>query len=160
MIRASFEFDKSILIDAQKHIVNSPKLLQRAMKRREPRLRQITIKIVAVKPGPVKYPIHWTSRRQQRKVMKLLREQNNIPYQRKDDLINSYDAKFKFDADGGTFMVENTSPVAQYVIGDSQQKFHDITGWRKLEDVVDEQVVPLVFDDFEKTFYSVANPFV
>lgn len=160
MIRASFEFDKSILIDAQKHIVNSPKLLQRAMKRRESRLRQLTLKIVKVEPRPAVHPIRWTSARQRRFVMAKLREENNLPYQRTGKLINSYDAKFKFDADGGTFMVENTSPIAQYVIGDSQQKFHDITGWRKLEDVVDEQVVPLVFDDFEKTFFSVANPFI
>lgn len=156
----TYQFDSQVLIDANKHVVNSPKLLQTALKRRELRLRQLTLKIVAVSPGAVHYPIRWKSDRQRRKVMAMLSEQGNLPYQRTGSLLEGYNAKFEFTDEGGAFVVENTSPVAQYIIGDDQQPFHLDTGWKYLPNVVDEQVVPLVLRDYEETWYSVADPFV
>lgn len=160
MFRTSFDFDIQVLIDAERNLVNSPKLLQRAMKRREPRLKKIVIPIVAVEPEGVHYPIRWTSPRQHRKVMAMLKEQGNLPYERTHELRDSWNAKFVFDADGGDFMIENISPAAPFVVGDRQQGFHADTGWINAEEVIDDRVVPLVLDDFEETFYSVADPFV
>ena len=160
MFRMDFSFDINALIDAERNLVNSPKLLQRAMKRRQPRLKKLALSIVAVEPGKPQYPIRWKSRKQQRAYFATDGFGHGIPYQRTGDLVAAWDAKFVFDADGGSFVIENTSPIATYVIGDNQQPFHADTGWIDSQEVIDNEVVPLILNDIEETFYSVADPFV
>jgi hypothetical protein len=156
-----FEFTAlSLGLDsASKHVRSSPKLMQRAMKRRESRLRQLSLRIVRVTPPPAKHPIRWTSERQRRYVMAKLREENNLPYERTNTLVAAWDAKFQLDGDGGAFALFNTSPVAPFVIGDKQQIFHEDTGWMYAPDVIDRDIVPLVLNDYETTWYTVSDPF-
>jgi hypothetical protein len=160
MIKASFSFDTDILINAERKLVESPKLLARALKRRQPRLKKLAVSIVAVEPGPVHHPIRWKSERQRRAYFATDGFGQGIPYQRTGALNQAWDAKFEFDADGGDFVIENTSPIATYVIGDDQQPYHEQTGWIKAQEVIDDRIVPLVFNDFEETFYTICDPFV
>ena len=160
MFRSSFEFDTQALIDAERNLVSSPKLMQRALKRRESRLKKLTLSVVQVEPGPPRYPIRWKSRRQQRAYFATNGFGKGIPYQRTGGLNEAWNVKFSFDADGGDFLIENTSDVATYVIGENQQPFHADTGWIDAAEVIDNEVVPLVLNDFEETFYTVADPFV
>jgi hypothetical protein len=159
MFRSSFSFDRSVFIDAQRNLVNSPKLMQRAMKRRQSRLKKLTLAIVAVEPGTPHYPIRWASQRQRRAYFATDGFGHGIPYRRTGALTEAWDAQFVFDADGGSFVIENTSPIATYVIGDQQQPWHADTGWIDAEEVIDSRVVPLVMNDFEETFYAIADPF-
>lgn len=160
MIRASFDFDIDVLINAERKLVNSPKLLARAMKRRQPRLRQLALSIVAVEPGPVHYPIRWKSRKQQRAYFATDGFGQGIPYRRTGGLVQAWDAKFVLDAEGGAFVIENTSPIADYVIGGDQMPYHADTGWIRADQVIDNEVVPLILNDIEQTFYAVCDPFV
>jgi hypothetical protein len=161
MLSVAFNFDAlSIGIDtASKHVRSSPKLMQRAMKRRESRLRQLTLRIVKVEPPPAKHPIRWTSERQRRYVLAKLREEGDLPYQRTHELINAWDAKFQLDGDGGSFAMFNTSPVAPFVIGDRQQIMHEDTGWMYAPEVIDRDIVPLVLNDYETIWYTISDPF-
>lgn len=135
--------------------------MQRALKRRESRLRQLTLKIVAVEPGAPKPGItRKMTPRQRRAYFATDGFGHGIPYERTHALVNAWQAKFQFDEDGGAFVVENTSPVATYVVGEFQQSFHADTGWINAEQVIDNEVVPLVMNDYEQTFYAVADPFV
>jgi hypothetical protein len=160
VFKAAFSFDRNVFIDAQRNLVNSPKLLQRAMKRRQPRLKKLTLAIVAVEPGLPKPGItKKMTPRQRRAFWATDGFGHGIPYRRTGALTEAWDAQFVFDADGGSFVIENTSPIATYVIGDQQQVFHRDTGWIDAEEVIDSRVVPLVMNDFEETFYSIADPF-
>ena len=159
VLSSNFEFDRSIFEQSSKHAVNFPNLMQRSLKRRESRLRQLVLKIVKVEPPSAKHPIRWKSDKQRRFVMAKLREEGNLPYQRNHDLRDAWDAKFHFDADGGAFLIENTSPIATFVIGDDQQPFHNDTGWLYAPDVIDNQIVPLVLNDYDQTVTTIADPF-
>jgi hypothetical protein len=80
-----------------------------------------------------KLPIQWTSDKQRKYVMAMLRETNNLPYKRTGEMVNSIN--FEYGKGGGSDYVtaETDSPYAQFVVGQYQQKFHHNTGWRALE---------------------------
>lgn len=159
MLRANYEFDLRALELAERRVVESPKLMQRALKRAQGRLRSRVLKIVAVEPGKPNYPLRWASAKQRRYVMAKLRAENNIPYQRTHEFVKAWDAKFKFDADGGAFEVENKSPIARYVVGEDQQPFHSDTGWLNAEEVINDYA-QIVMDVYAETWLSIADPFV
>lgn len=159
MFREAWSFDTTALDLADKKVVESPKLMQRALKRQQGRLRTRFFKIVRVTPGPPHYPLRWKSEKQRRYVMAKLRRENNLPYQRTGRLNAGWDARFEFDEDGGAFVAENDTPYADYVIGREQQPFHSQTGWIYAPDALDN-FAPVMLDVYEQTWRSIADPFV
>ncbi len=89
------------------------------------------VRLVNVYPGPVKYPIEWTSERQRRYYFAVVAEYdsdgNVIAYQRSGTFFDDVDVFF--NPDTFNLNITNNNPVARYVIGDNQQKFHKNTGW-------------------------------
>lgn len=158
MFKSAYEFDTEALDLADKRVIASPKLMQRAMKRQQPRLRRRVLKIVAVEPGPPRYPLRWASAKQRRYVMAKLRREGNLPYQRTHELVNAWEAEFVFTEDSGAFVVENTSAKARWVVGEDQQPYHADTGWVYGPRVVDE-FVPIVLTAYEETWITVSDPF-
>lgn len=104
------------------------------------------------------YPLRWRSRRQQRFVMKKLRSENNLPYDRSGLLEDSYDIIVRLDNNGGTFLLINTAPHAPFVIGDYQQPFHIDNGWQAIAKQSNELV-----DELENglidTYLTAVDPF-
>ena len=90
-------------------------------------------------PGAVRYPIQWTSDRQRRYVMAMLREQDNLSYKRTGETVNSI--HFKYGQGGGSDYVaaETESPYAPFVVGQYQQKFHRNTGWKTIPEWMTSQ---------------------
>lgn len=158
MFKSAYQFDTAALDLADRRVNASPKLMQRAMKRQQPRLRRRVLKIVAVEPGPPRYPLRWESAKQRRFVMRKLRLEGNLPYRRTHELVNAWDAKFEFTEDDGAFVVENTSAKARWVVGEDQQRYHADTGWVYGPRVVDE-FVPIVLTAYEETWITVSDPF-
>ncbi len=158
MFKSAYEFDTEALDLADRRVIASPKLMARAMKRQQPRLRRRVLKIVAVEPGRPSYPLRWASAKQRRYVMAKLRREGNLPYQRTHELVQAWDAKFEFSEDGGAFVVENTSAKAQWVVGADQQPYHADTGWVYGPRAVDE-FVPIVLEAYEQTWITVSDPF-
>lgn len=154
----SFAFDLTAFDLADRHVIASPKLMERAMKRQQGRLKTRALKIVRVKPGKVKYPIKWKSERQRRAFFATNGFGGGIPSTRTDKLINSWDATFEFTESGGAFILENDDPKYRFVEGEDQQPFHVITGWIYAPDVIDD-FVPTVLDAYEQTWITVGDPF-
>ena len=70
-----------------------PKRFQTAGKKTLAEITQRIVERMSVEGKPVKYPIKWDSDRQRRYVMAMLREQDELPYTRKNIYINSWKRK-------------------------------------------------------------------
>lgn len=154
---SAWAFDTEALILTDQRVRASPKLMERALKRQQTRLRTRALRIVRVVPGKPHYPLRWASQKQRRKVMAMLREQNNLPYQRTGALEAAWEAMFSFTEDGGAFILENTSPAAVFVIGERQQLFHADTGWIYAPSVVDE-IAAFVVTAYVETWRTINDP--
>lgn len=160
VFRADYSFDTQYLDLTDKRVIDSPKLMQRTLKRQQPRVRKRILKIVAVEPGAPVYPIIWTSDKQRRAFFATNGFGRGIPTVRTHAIRDSWDARFEFQEDGGDFIVENKAPYAHWVVGLGQQGFHATTGWIYAQRTIDQKVVPIVLDVYEKTWLSVSDPFV
>lgn len=159
MFKSAWQFDTEALDLADKRVIASPKLMARALKRQESRLKRRILKIVKVEPPPPKPGItKKMTPRQRRAFWATNGFGHGIPYVRTHALVNAWDARFEFEETGGGFVVENTSPAATFVIGDRQQVFHADTGWINAERTVDE-FVPIVLTAYEETWLTVSDPF-
>lgn len=92
---------------------------------------QRKVDAVNVYPGPVVYPIEWTSEKQRRYYFGFVAEYDAngdiIPYERAGTFFD--DVAVELDPLSLDLKITNPNPVARYVIGDDQQKFHANTGW-------------------------------
>lgn len=112
-------------------------------------------------PGPANSPVEWASDKQRRYYFALRRAQGLPPnYTRQSDgmserLMESW-AVEPYETTGA--LLKNSATYAPYVIGESQQIQHELTGWRKLSDVAED-----FFNSgraaavFEKTFMQVIS---
>lgn len=87
-------------------------------------------------PGPVKYPVDWTSERQRRAFYATNGFGRGIPTKRTGKYLRSWQAGFEVQGGVSEFVIENTDPKAQFVGGIYQQRFHRQTGWVYAPDVV------------------------
>ena len=154
---ASFDLEALDLIDQR--VISSPRLMGRAMKRQQPRVRKRVVKILAVEPGGVFYPIAWTTAKQRRAFFASNGFGRGIPTQRTHDIKNSWQVEFNFTEDGGDYLIENTSDHARWVIGFDQQQFHANTGWIYAPAAIDE-VTPIVLDIYAQTWLVVSDPYI
>jgi hypothetical protein len=109
--------------------------VKRGMDKRVKRIqRGLQVSLAATAPGPVRYPIQWTSERQRRYVMAKLRRERNLPYRRTHALVRGWKVPKYIDKRGGLLTVTHPWKKVGYVVGDPQrpamqQRFHAITGW-------------------------------
>jgi len=90
------------------------------------------VKAVNLYPPPVKYPIDWTTPKQKGYYFKFIakydKDGNIIPYKRRGTFFDK--VVVELDPIDLNLNITNPNPVARYVIGDQQQRFHRNTGWR------------------------------
>lgn len=119
-------------------------LLRSVYERRMPPL----LRRLGEQPGAPVYPIRWTSERQRRYVMALLRANDNLPYRRTGQLSRSWKHTLRLLPQSGIITVFSGVPYARYVTGGldtegdnrytPQQEFHRRTGWRPAQPVIRE----------------------
>ncbi len=90
-------------------------------------------KLFAEEPGPVRYPIAWTSERQRRAFFATDGFGRGIPTGRSGALSRGWQHQVvarNFDVSG---VIENLTPYGPFVQGRQQQGFHANTGWSVLD---------------------------
>jgi hypothetical protein len=132
MIRVSVTVETDILDAIAETAQKSPRLMQTAFKRNVSRLRSRILDDLTQDPGPVHYPIRWKSERQRRAFFATNGFGKGIPYERTGALQAGYRITAIDDPSGGILQVTNTTPYANFVVGDDAQPFHLDTGWRQV----------------------------
>jgi len=118
-------------------------LLLKAAAQRLPEMRRR----LAEAPARPAYPIQWTSERQRRYVMALLRANDNLPYRRTRALERGWQSVVRPETFGASITTFSAVPYAKFVqgglnvpVGSSafppQQRFHQISGWRPAQPVI------------------------
>lgn len=136
----------------------TPGLTKTVFRRRVRSVKSRMLPELRIKPGPPRYPLRWKSAKQRRFVMAKLRREGNLPYQRTDDYINSFDVVGIETAEGGILRMVNTHPAARYIGGDDQQPFHIDTGWQSYAEVV-VKYSEIATNEFIDDWFTIADPF-
>ncbi|HEB26679.1 MAG TPA: hypothetical protein ENI05_02730 [Porticoccus sp.] len=131
MFSFEFEADTDIMLAWHDAIVQSPQTTRVFIEGTVLGDIQRKVNIVNVYPGPVVYPIEWTSPEQKGYYFAVVVQRDNngniIPYERRGTFFD--DVIVELDPLSLNLKITNPNPVARYVIGDDQQKFHANTGW-------------------------------
>lgn len=126
MFRAVPQLDLDVLDATRETALQAPARMRRELGSiaRGPIAQQIIAKL-SKEPPPPKRPIDWTSDRQRRFVMAKLRRENNIPYKRTHRQAQGWRVVLEDiqGGDGGVISVENSTPYADFVQGERQQRF-------------------------------------
>ena len=107
---------------------------------------------LAIEPGPVVYPIQWTSEKQRRAFFAIDGFGHGIPYKRTGGLNKSWHVEF--DTSKFVITVGNTAPAAKFVVGEHRQPFHKNTGWLDAPPVILDIVIEAI-DILEDAWYSI-----
>jgi len=78
---------------------------------------------------PTDYPLEWTSDRQRRAYFATDGFGAGIPYRRTHELVSRWQVRANYQNGLSSISIWNPSPVARYVVGKDQQRFHRRTGW-------------------------------
>lgn len=102
-------------------------------------------------PGPVKYPIQWTSEKQRRAFFATDGFGHGIPYKRRRPGIESHwEVLTQVRETGATISIVNDDPATPFVYGRFKQAFHTNTGWPDARPIIDQIIEftrPQVVDD-------------
>lgn len=147
---------------------SAPSLMAAATKRAVERIAKDMRRDLKAAPPRPKYPIQWTSERQRRYVMALLRRTNNLPYRRTGALVRGWHTDYRIDVRGGLFTFSNKTAYAGYVQGPygskarpgepRQQRFHRLSGWPSAPDVA-ARYRPIARQRLRETWVTVSDPF-
>ena len=99
-------------------------------------VRHETDKRLEREPGPVVHPVEWESTRQMRAYFATDGFGAGIPYVRSHGLVNAWSVVVDYTNTLSSITVENLNPVATYVYGFRQQRFHRNTGWPFAPDIL------------------------
>jgi hypothetical protein len=96
-------------------------------------------KDLQTEPGPVVYPIAWTSEAQRRMYFATNGFGEGIPTVRNHDLVRAYKVEVEPPQPGqiAAIVVSNDDPARDFTTGIYQQRYHAITGWFYEQDVFD-----------------------
>lgn len=104
----------------------------------------VILQKLQVDPGPVKYPIQWTSEKQRRAFFATDGFGSGIPYQRTGALQQAWQVLNITENGTWRVLITNTAPSAKWVYGGLslrskpfQQQFHKNTGWPQAAGIVD-----------------------
>ncbi len=127
-----------------------PKEFQQKITRETTAMVNDAVEVFEQYPGPVKTPIKWTSRKQQRWYFWTRggfygpgRPNSFQRYKRTGGLANDWRVVRTGNQYESTLTFSNANPYLRYVIGRDQQGFHKNTGWRPLaltQDAVRQKV--------------------
>lgn len=87
----------------------------------------------------------WTTPKQQRAFFASNGFGAGIPTSRTDSIANSW--QVVVDLGEGSIGYVNTSPASRFVLGEFQQRFHAITGWKREDLIALEILVDPAIDD-------------
>ncbi len=148
MIWPEIFLDLDALHALQERVARAPERARRFAKELEADLEQMALAILGAEPGPPAYPIDWTSERQWRYVMAKLRREGNLPYRRTHALSRGWRVESVLgvgEREETWIVLTHDSPpvlwrgrefqVWQFVMGEYQQFFHAVTGWRNVHEV-------------------------
>jgi hypothetical protein len=147
--------DDDILLAIADTARKSPRLMQTAYERNTRRLRARLLADLRDAPGPPDYPLEWKSRKQQRFVMRKLREEGNLPYVRTGTLSANWRVTLTPDTAGSIMEVSNDTPYARFVQGDDQQPF--LLKWPSVGMVISDYRVEAE-DVLIETWFTVSDP--
>lgn len=105
---------------------------------------------VSQTPGPVVYPIQWTTARQRAAFFATDGFGAGIPYSRSGSVSSAWD--YQEGVVRPLFRFYNTNETATFVIGDDQQQFHKNTGWQYVPDILHRESEKVV-NDIVVNFY-------
>jgi len=157
-IKADVQAALDVLSAIDDQMGKTPGLMQTAYKRQVSRIRSRMLQELRAEPGKPKYPIRWTSARQRRKVMAMLRKAGNLPYQRTHELSRGWQVDYVDTGSGGILTAYNNSPIASFVEGDNQQGYHKNTGWLYAPDII-VKYSDIATDALISTWFVVSDPF-
>jgi len=118
---------------------------QYAKRELRPYVSQRVDKTLRQEPGPVKYPIQWTSEKQRRAFFATDGFGHGIPYKRTGQYVKGWHVEGDYRQGLTNIEVYNEWEGAQYVGGYRQQQYHKITGWSFAPDVL--QVLMIDIED-------------
>jgi hypothetical protein len=113
-------------------------------------------------PPPPNYPIGqfpWKSEKQRIYVIIKLKSENNFPYTRTGNLVKRWKVSVTFtqkDA-GGEVILQNDSPVGQFVFGIHQQPFH-AGRWERSRDVAADEANAFE-EDLASAYVTLSDPY-
>lgn len=146
MFSVALQVTDNGLIDAYKALLSSDEatqaFIQRSTTNDVNRTAEDMLRVLRTEPGPVKYPIRWTSVKQRKAFFASNGFGRGIPAVRSHELANGW--KYRVIYTPGQLAeveVENPAPYEQFVTGRNQQAFHAITGWNLNE---------MVFEDYSR----------
>ncbi len=151
------------LIDAYKQILQSDAaaaaFVKQSTERDVTNAAAALQKDLSTAPGPVVYPIRWTSARQRRAFFATNGFGKGIPYKRTGQFVKGWRVQVNYaPAALATVSADNPAPARPYVTGAQQQMFHAITGWRPEELVFEYhagQMMAAVENSLIRGFYAV-----
>lgn len=114
-------------------------------------------------PGPVRYPIQWTTEKQRKAFFATNGFGRGIPTRRTGKVNSSWVYTPIKTPNGGILVFKNTAPYAQFVFGTfdalkPKQRFHTNTGWASLNDYTEriiDQLANSVQEEIQRNFNSV-----
>ncbi len=143
MYDAQVAFDSTLLNQIQSFARDFPDEVKAIAKTDiVPWVRHEVDKTLRIEPPvrryPGDYPLEWTSAKQayyvKNFVLKHDADGHIIPYTRSHALVKAWHVLANYSQGLTNVRVFNDSPVAQYVYGQRQQRFHRITGWPNAAD--------------------------
>lgn len=131
--------DAGLLQAYHELFVTAPKVVRRKVNTVVERNADKVLVILRREPGPVKYPIMWTSEKQRRAYFASNGFGRGIPYRRTHKLARAWDMVVNFTSGDVTQIhVFNSADAFEFVEGQFQQRFHAITGWLDAEETLNE----------------------
>lgn len=122
-------------------------------------LERRLVRRLSVEPGPVRYPIAWTSERQRKAFFASDGFGAGIPTGRSGRVARGWQLTGKFANGRGEFIVENPVEYAQFVYLPDQQQFHANTGWMGQQeiDVIVLEESEWANDQLTEAWFSIAE---
>lgn len=156
MYSADLKIDNDIIDAIENNAGKLPQLMETAFKRQRQRIARKLRKELRTEPGPVKYPIQWSSAKQRKAFFATDGFGRGIPTKRTGALVKAWEVSFQSDGDTFAIVATNDKPYARYVIGENQQPFHRNTGWYQADEVILEATIEAQ-DALIETWFTVTD---
>lgn len=140
MIRIRVQIDDVLAGDIKRTLEDAPKRMEAEIARIVKGLETSLLDdLLSFTPGPVRYPIQWTSERQRRAYFATDGFGHGIPYRRTGRLVSAWRLRRYFSRAGNLITITNDADPG-FVIGNParpelHQQFHANTGWPTPQEV-------------------------
>lgn len=166
MIHSAVIVDADVLDAIRIHVGRAPSLMKTATTRQVRRLASVLRKRLAESEPPElpELPFVWSTNPEAQKRARRWYFANKVPrgsaggrYQRTGALIEAYRVIADITNYDALITLINTSPGAEYVVGDRQVPSHRATGWEQIDDVALDASVELN-DRLIETWLAISLP--